>query len=128
MLARVLARDEIRDPDLKGVSVTVSEVRASPDLKSATVFVTPLGEGVSGAGAADADTVVRGLRRAAPFLQAQIAKEIELRYIPTLRFQADTSFARAERIDRLLREEEAALAGVQDGPQDESPGGRSDGA
>lgn len=94
-LARVLARGELRDPDLRDVSVTVSEVRISPDLRNATAWIMPLG----GDGA---ETVVRALRRAAPFLRGQIGHEVELRHLPALHFEIDTSFGQAARIDEIL--------------------------
>lgn len=100
-LAGVLERGEVRDPDLVGVSVTVTEVRVSPDLRFATAYVLPLG-GVS------SDTVVAALRRAAPFLRRRIGREITLKYLPSLRFEADTSFDRAARIDTLLRSPDVA--------------------
>jgi ribosome-binding factor A len=100
-LARMLERGEIRDPELVGLVVTVTEARASADLKSATVYVMPLG-GVGG------DIVLGALRRAAPFLRGRIARELELRYAPELRFALDESFAEADRIETLLRSPEVA--------------------
>jgi ribosome-binding factor A len=96
-LADVLMRGELRDPELAGRSITVTEVRVSPDLKNATAFVMPLGGGDSGA-------VVAALGRAAPFLRAQVAKAIRLRHAPQIRFEIDTSFEHAGRIERLLHD------------------------
>ena len=96
-LARILARGGLRDPDLFDVAITVTEVRASPDLRHATAFVTPLG-------GADMDRVVAALKRAAPYLQGQVGRELRLRFTPSLAFEADRSFDEANRIDRLLRD------------------------
>jgi ribosome-binding factor A len=96
-LSAILNRGDLRDPDLAGKSVTVTEVRVSPDLRNATVFVQPLG-------GADIEKVVSALGRAAPYLRRQIAGEIDLRYMPALSFTADTSFDYAERIDTLLKD------------------------
>lgn len=95
VLARVIERDELHDPALAGVPVTVSEVRISSDLKSATAFISPLGGG-------DAGTLVQALLRAAPFLRRRIGEEMTIRHVPTLSFQADQSFDEAQRIQELL--------------------------
>lgn len=94
-LARILARGELRDPHLAEVSLTVTEVRISPDLKSATAFVVPLGGG-------ELEAVIAALNHAAGFLRSQLGQEIELRYTPRLSFQADHSFDEAARINALL--------------------------
>jgi len=95
-LADILAREELQDPALAGVSITVSEVRVSPDLEVATAYILPFsGEDQAG--------VVDGLRRAAPHLRRQLARAINLRHTPELRFRADTSFDEAARVDALLR-------------------------
>jgi ribosome-binding factor A len=98
-LAEVLHRADFRDPELQSLNVTVTEVRISPDLRNATAFVTPLGGG-------DAADAVRALRRAAPFFRAQLAKAVKLRHVPTIGFEADTSFDYAFHIDRLLHDPE----------------------
>lgn len=94
-LARLLVRGEFRDPDLAGVSITVSEVRIGPDLQNATVFVTPLGGG-------NADAVVAALNRVAPWLRGQVGREVRLRRTPSLGFALDSSFDQASVIDRAL--------------------------
>jgi ribosome-binding factor A len=101
VLAGVMMRGELHDPALDGVSVTISEVRISPDLKNAKVFSLPL------AGTKVAD-VMKGLNRCAPFLRAQVGKAMQLRYAPTLTFVADTSFDEAHHIEELLRSEKVA--------------------
>ncbi|MEQ8965801.1 MAG: 30S ribosome-binding factor RbfA [Azospirillaceae bacterium] len=98
-LAGVIQRGELRDPDLAGVSITVTEVRVSPDLKQATAFVMPLGGG-------DPQTVLDALDRAAPFLQGEAARGVRLKFTPRLRFAADRSFDYADRIDAVLRRPE----------------------
>lgn len=94
-LAWIIERGELRDPALAGVSITVTEVRASPDLKNATAFVTPLGGG-------DAEPILEALRRAAPFLRHELGGRLRMKYVPRLSFQADTSFDEASHIDALL--------------------------
>lgn len=95
-IARILERGEIRDPDVAGRTVTVTEVTVSPDLRAATVFVVPLGGG-------EAAPLLAGLKRVAPFLRRAVAREVKLRVAPEFSFQADTSFDEAERIERILR-------------------------
>jgi ribosome-binding factor A len=108
MLAQILARGALRDPDLFDVTITVTEVRMSPDLRHATAFVTPLG-------GADMERVVAALKRAAPFLQRQVGRELRLRFTPALAFEADRSFDEASRIDRLLRGLDGDGTGGNDG-------------
>ncbi len=98
VISDVLAQGHFRDPELDGANITVTEVRVSPDLKNATVFVTPLG------GAHIAETV-KALKRASGFIRHEMARELSLRYIPNLFFEADTSFETAERIEDILRHE-----------------------
>jgi ribosome-binding factor A len=95
ILSDVLARGAFRDPVLAEARVTVTEVRPSPDLKNATVFVTPLG-------GEDMAAVVAALQRARSYLRGQIAQSLETRSVPELSFKPDLSFAHAERIDSLL--------------------------
>ncbi len=107
-LAAVIGRGELRDPDLAGQSITVSEVRVSPDLMRATVFVTPLGGG-------DIARVVAALNRAAPFLRSQVVKAVKLRRAPEIGFAPDTSFDYASRIDEALRDPAVRRDIVPDG-------------
>jgi ribosome-binding factor A len=100
-LAVVFERGDIRDPALQGVLITITEVRISPDLKNATAFVIPLGGNRQ-----DALDAVEALNRASPFLRRCIAKSVQLRYAPEVKFSVDTSFEQAKRIDQLLRESE----------------------
>ncbi len=95
-LVEILARGDFRDPGLQDVSVTVSEVKVSPDLKNATVFVMPLGGD-------QVDELVRSLNRAAPFLRRQLGGVVETRYLPRLSFEKDTTYDNGDRIERLLK-------------------------
>ena len=97
-LVEILARGEVRDPGLAGVSVTVTEVRVSPDLRNATAFVLPLG----GTGT---DEVLAALRRAAPYLRHKVGEALTTRFLPSLNFEADTGFDEGARVDSLLRSE-----------------------
>lgn len=104
-LAEVLQREDLRDAALRGVSITVSEVRASPDLKQATAFVMPLGGGTKGA---DVAGVVAALNRVAPLLRSYLGKRIDMKFTPALRFLADESFDEAQRIEALLHRADVA--------------------
>ncbi|MGE5548309.1 MAG: 30S ribosome-binding factor RbfA [Solirubrobacterales bacterium] len=99
IIAAVIERGDFRDPDLAGRAITVTEVRVSPDLRNATVFVMPLGGG-------DVAGVLSGLKRARAYLRHELARSVDLRTVPDLRFEADTSFDEASRIDALLRSPE----------------------
>ncbi|MEE8392982.1 MAG: 30S ribosome-binding factor RbfA [Rhodospirillales bacterium] len=96
-LADIIERGEIRDPGLRGTSITVTEVSVSPDLRNAVFYVIPLGGG-------DNEAVVEGLERAMPFLRRRVAEKVKLKYVPKISFTADTSFDRAEKIDALLND------------------------
>lgn len=95
-LSRILSRGDLRDPELAEANITVTEVRMSPDLKAATVFVVPFAEG-------SPEALVSALTRATPYFRGQLGREIDLRFIPKLSFEADHSFDQAARIDALLR-------------------------
>jgi len=116
-LAQIFLRGDMRDPALQGVSLTVTEVRVSPDLKHATAFVMPLG----GREAADA---IAGLKRAAPYLRMELARAVKLRVAPTLGFALDKSFDEASRVEALLSRPEVARDLLPEGEQD----GTDDGA
>jgi ribosome-binding factor A len=100
-VAHILDHAHFRDPSLSGVSITVSEVRISPDLRNATAFITPLGGD-------DMPAVVAALNRAAGYFRREIARAIRLRHIPKIDFEADTSFAYSSHIDALLARPEVA--------------------
>jgi ribosome-binding factor A len=101
-LVDILTREDIRDPDLKGVSITVGEVRASPDLGHMTAFVASLG------GKGDTQKIADALNRAAGFLRGRLAKQVELRIAPKLHFVPDISYDEATHIDELLRRPEVS--------------------
>ena len=100
-LSDILREREIRDPDLEGVSVTVTQVKPSPDMRHATVFVQPLG-------GENAEVIVEALNRHRSFLRGELGHSIELKFTPELRFMEDTSFAEAQRIERILHSEKVA--------------------
>lgn len=94
-LSEVLARGELHDPDLAEVSITVGEVRVSPDLRHATAFVLPLG-GVNTEG------VLKALGRNRAELRRLVTRQIDLKYSPELAFEPDRSFDRMDRTRALL--------------------------
>jgi ribosome-binding factor A len=101
-LAGLLQRGEIRDELIAATVLTVSEVRMSPDLKIATAYVSPLGEG-------DAAAVVEALNRHARFIRGRLAPALgQMKFMPEFRFRLDTSFDNFARIDRLLKSPEVA--------------------
>lgn len=101
-LSDILMRGEVFDPDLSAQPITVPEVRMSPDLKVATVFVMPLG-------GANADIIVKALARNARPLRGELSKRIrQLKYMPTLRFRLDTRFDDDDRLRDLLSEPRVA--------------------
>ena len=97
-LSDILRRGDIRDADLAGVSVTVTQVKPSADMRHATAFVEPLG-GKNGA------QVVAALNRHARYLRGEMGHMITLKFTPDLRFVEDTSFAEAEKIEGILKSE-----------------------
>jgi ribosome-binding factor A len=121
VLADILSRGDLRDPALQGVTVTVTEVRMSPDLRNATAFVMPLG----GAHAAE---ILNGLRRGAAFLRGQLGREVPLRHTPGISFELDRSFDEASRIAELLHRPEVERDLASDGkPADEPEAASGDG-
>jgi ribosome-binding factor A len=98
-LVEVLREEEIADPALSRVSVTVSEVRMSPDLKHAVCFVEPLGAGVTGQGT---EAIIAALNRASKFLRGRLGKHIDMKFTPDLKFIHDESFNSAAYMDRLF--------------------------
>lgn len=98
-LGEILARRELRDEELNRLTVTVTEVRVSPDLKQATCFVAPLG-------GMDADHTVALLKRSKGELRRELAREVTFKFLPDLSFASDRSFDNAGEVDRLLRSPE----------------------
>lgn len=93
--ADILMRSEIADPEFDGHAITITEVRVSPDLRNATVFCLPFGEG-------DPKAVRDALVKHQRFLRGELAKRVDLKYMPNLSFQIDETFDHAERIDTIL--------------------------
>ena len=94
--SEIFLRTDIRDADLAGVVLTVSEVRLSPDARNATIFVAPLG-------GENQDIVADALQRHSRFLRGELARKVEMKYVPDITFKPDTSFDTSDRIDELLR-------------------------
>jgi len=97
-LAQVLREHEIRDPELEGVSVTITQVKPSPDMRYATVYCEPLG-------GKHAKEIVAALNRHKGFLRGEMGHLITMKFTPELRFVEDESFAEAEKIETILKSE-----------------------
>jgi len=95
-LAEILSHGNVHYSDLDGHIITVPEVRMSPDLKLATIYVMPLG-------GRDTDIVIAALERNKKFLRGEIAHRVNLKFAPDIRFRVDDRFDEAERIEKLLR-------------------------
>ncbi len=100
-LSDVFLRSEIADGDLTGVTLTVSEVRSSPDLKNATVYVLPLG-------GRNQEKVVAALTRHKRFIRGEVTRRVDLRHTPELVFELDATFDRSGHLDALLRSPEVS--------------------
>lgn len=112
-LADVLARGDVHDPELNRIPITVSEVRASPDLKIATAYVMPLG-------GRDQETALAALRRNKAELRHLVSREMTLKYAPDLRFKLDETFDRMDETRRLLNDEAVQRDLVNDDDPDGS--------
>jgi ribosome-binding factor A len=95
-IADLLSQGSVHDPELAGHIITVPEVRMSPDLKLATIYVMPLG-------GRDTGVVIAALERNKKFLRGEIARRVNLKFAPDVRFRVDERFDEAERIEKLLR-------------------------
>ena len=95
-LSDILRRNEIRDPELDGISVTITQVKPSPDMRYATVYCAPLG-------GKNAGPIIAALNRHKGFLRGQMGHMITTKFTPDLRFLEDQSFAEAEKIENLLK-------------------------
>jgi ribosome-binding factor A len=100
-LAEILARGEVHDPVIETHLITVAEVRMSPDLRLATIYVMPLG-------GHDEKEVLAALDRNKRFLRGEIAHRVNLKFAPDIRFRIDERFDEAQRIEDLLRSPEVA--------------------
>ncbi len=101
LLADLLERGNMRDPDLRDASITVTSVDVSPDLRNAIAFVMPLG-------GKDSERLLAALRRAAPWFRARVSEKAGLRGAPEIRFELDRTFDEADRIDAILRRPDVA--------------------
>jgi ribosome-binding factor A len=108
-MAEMLTRGEIHDDVLAEHAVTVSEVRMSPDLRLATVYIMPLG-------GKDLRPVLEALERHRKFIRGEIAHAVNLKFAPDIRFLADRSFDEAQRIDRIFRSPKVAQDLKKDEP------------
>ena len=95
-VADILVNGSVHDADLEGHIITVPEVRMSPDLKLATIYVMPLG-------GRDTGIVIAALERNKRFLRGEVARRVNLKFAPDIRFRVDERFDEAERIEKLLR-------------------------
>jgi len=106
----MLSRGDIHDPVIQAHMITVPEVRMSPDLRLATIYVMPLG-------GRDADKVIDALDRNKRYVRGEIARRVNLKFAPEVRFRVDERFDEAERIEKLLRT--PAVQRDLDGEKDE---------
>jgi ribosome-binding factor A len=95
-VAEIFSRGDVHDPVLQSHLITVPEVRMSPDLRLATIYVMPLG-------GRDEKEVIEALERNKRYLRGEIARRVNLKFAPDIRFRMDERFDEADRIDRLLR-------------------------
>jgi len=95
-VADILVIGGVHDSDLEGHIITVPQVRMSPDLNLATIYVMPLG-------GRDTEIVIAALERNRKFLRGEVARRVNLKFAPDLRFRVDDRFDEAERIEKLLR-------------------------
>jgi ribosome-binding factor A len=109
-LAEMLARGDVHDPVIQKHMITVPEVQMSPDLRVATIYVMPLG-------GRDVKDVLDALDRNKRYVRGEIARRVNLKFAPEIRFRADERFEEAERIDKLLRTPQVRrdLGGEKDG-------------
>src|SRR5665213_42136 len=111
-LSGILVRGDIRDADLEGVSVTITQVKPSGDMRHASVFCEPLG-------GQNADRIIAALNRHKAFIRGEMGHMITMKFTPELRFVEDHSFTEAQKIEDLLRSERVArdLAAKNDGDE-----------
>ena len=101
LLAELLERGDMRDPELRDARITVTSVDVSPDLRNATAFIMPLG-------GQDKERLLAAMKRAAPWFRARVGEKAGLRSAPEIRFQIDTTFDEADKIGALLRRPDVA--------------------
>jgi len=109
-LAAMLSRGDVHDPVIEAHMITVPEVRMSPDLRLATIYIMPLG-------GRDEKNVIEALDRNKRYMRGEIARRVNLKFAPEIRFRIDERFDEAERIEKLLRTPDVRrdLAGKKDG-------------
>jgi ribosome-binding factor A len=113
VLSQVLARGEVHDPELNAMSITVGEVRTSPDLKIATVYVMPLGGGRR-------EDAITALKRNRGELRRAIMRDMSLKYAPDLRFLIDETFDRMDETRALFDRDEVRRDLGGDGEEEEA--------
>jgi len=108
-LAAMLSRGDVHDPVIEAHMITVPEVRMSPDLRLATIYIVPLG-------GRDEKDVLEALDRNKRYMRGEIARRVNLKFAPEIRFRIDERFDEAERIEKLLRTPDVQrdLAGKKD--------------
>ena len=109
-LAAMLSRGDVHDPVIEAHMITVPEVRMSPDLRLATIYIVPLG-------GRDEKDVLEALDRNKRYMRGEIARRVNLKFAPEIRFRVDERFDEAERIEKLLRT--PAVQRDLDGEKDE---------
>lgn len=109
VLASLLQRGEVNDPNLAKLIISVSEVRVSPDLRHAAVYVKALG--------GNDDVMLAALRKNVRFLRGHVARALSTKYTPELKFRLDESYTEAAKIDALLRSERVAADLKRDGDE-----------
>lgn len=107
-IAELLMRGDVHDPVIEGHLITVPEVRMTPDLRLATIYIMPLA-------GRDAEQVVAAFERNKKFIRGEIAHAVNLKFAPDLRFHIDNRFEEAERIEKLLRSPEVKRDLEKDG-------------
>ncbi|HUE66206.1 MAG TPA: 30S ribosome-binding factor RbfA [Rhizomicrobium sp.] len=112
-LADVLRENDIRDPELEGVSVTITQVKPSPDMRYATVYCEPLG-------GKNANAIVAALNRHKGFLRGEMGHRIAIKFTPDLRFVEDLSFAEAQKIETILKSPEVQRDLIAPDEEDEN--------
>jgi len=100
-LVEIFRDGQLREPELLDVSITVTEARASPDLRHVTVFVMPLG-------GRDPEPIVEALNRVAPWLRGEVTRAVRLKFAPQLRFETDRTFDVSDRVTALLSDPRVA--------------------
>src|SRR5918998_6968131 len=111
-LAEVLSRGDVQDDVLTRNVITIPEVRMSPDLKLATAYIMPLG-------GKDEEAVLKALDKHKKVLRQEVARRVNLKFAPDLRFRRDESFDEAARIDALLRTEKVRRDTAPDAAADD---------